>query len=90
MEMAKKVEGVKPEWLLGLAFTTSEAKKVEKDGRKSTTFIPVERPLKEGDLVDWKDKGDSVVLVAGDGKKYTVKKSGSAFSEKSGDKSNKF
>lgn len=63
--------------LEGLTFSTSEGKKIKKDGKDKTQYIPVERPLKPDDVLDWKDLGDySVSIVTKDGQKYRVQKKG--------------
>ena len=62
-------------WLKGFTFRSRKAgTPKEKDGIKIKTFVPIERDLKEGDILSWKDKGDHVVLVTADGQKLTVKK----------------
>lgn len=61
-------------WLEGLKFKTSEEKIVEEEGRKVKKFIPKERPLKESDILGWKDNGNSIVLVTADGQKVSVNK----------------
>ena len=61
-------------WLEGLKFKTSEAKVTEKEGRKIREFVPSVRPLKEADVLDWKDYGGSIVLVTADGQKVMVSK----------------
>ncbi len=61
--------------LKGLKFRTSEGREiVDENGKKKTKFIPIERALKPGDVLSWKDKGDVVVIVAKDGTKHTVAK----------------
>lgn len=67
-------KSIDAKFLDGLTFSTSEAKKVKKDGQEKTQYIPVERPLRPGDVIDWKDLGDSVTIVTADGKKYSVDK----------------
>lgn len=61
-------------YLDGLVFNDVEKKKGTKDGRPVTQNIPVERPLTADDVLDWKDCGDTVVIVAADGRKHTVPK----------------
>jgi hypothetical protein len=70
-----------PKWLEGLKFHYANKKIVEKNGRKTLQAIPMERPLKEEDLLElpngersWRDLGDKVVIVTKDGRKYTVEK----------------
>ncbi len=74
-------------WLEGLTYRSSEKKKAVKDGRPVTQNIPTERPLKTEDILDWKDVGDAVVIVAADGQKHKVPKGGriaAAADEKNG------
>lgn len=61
-------------YLKGLKCKSSEGKQVVEDGRKVTKYTPVERDLRSEDVLDWKDCGDKVVLVAADGQKHTVSK----------------
>jgi hypothetical protein len=63
-----------PKWLEGLKFSFAEKEMIEKNGRKTLKATPKKRPLKEEDLLSWKDYGDRVVIATNDGKKYTVKK----------------
>ncbi len=63
-------------YLKGLKFHSAESKTVVEDGRKVKKFMPTERPLEPEDVLSWKDKGDSVVIVTADGRKVTVSKSG--------------
>jgi len=65
---------IDPKFLKGLKFHGAEPKVVEKDGRKVNQNIPFERPLKEADVLDFKDAGDTVIIVTKDGRKYTVDK----------------
>ena len=67
------MEEINAKFLRGLTYKTSEAKKSKDDnGKEKTAFIPVERALKPEDVLDWKDRGDAVVIVAKDGRKYRV------------------
>lgn len=62
-------------FLKGLTYKTSEAKKSKDDnGKEKTAFIPVERALKPEDVLGWKDRGNTVVIVAKDGRKYRIEK----------------
>ena len=61
-------------WLEGLKFHYAEKNMVEKNGRKTLQAIAKQRPLREEDILNWKDYGDKVVIVTNDGKKYTVEK----------------
>lgn len=68
-------EKIDAKWLRGLKFKTSEGREVaDEGGKKKTKYIPVERALKPDDVLSWKDRGDAVVIVAGDGSKHTVAK----------------
>lgn len=75
--------------LEGLTFTGSEGKTAEKDGRKVKKNIPFERPLAPEDVLDFKEVGDTVVIVAKDGRKHTVKKNGETDQPKGDDKRKK-
>jgi hypothetical protein len=68
------VQGLNPQWLKGLTYRGTTAKPVEEDGRKKVTYVTFERPLEAGDVLDWKDKGTTVVIVTKDGRKYSVSK----------------
>jgi len=59
-----------------LVFYETEKTMVEKNGRKTLQAIRKSRPLKEEDVLNWKDYGDKVVIVTKNGKKYTIKKKG--------------
>jgi hypothetical protein len=62
-------------WLNGLKFSTTRIEKVKgEDGKVEKKIMPVIRPLKEDDLLDWKVRGNQVVLVAADGQKHRVEK----------------
>ena len=63
-----------PKWLDNLKFHTAEDKIIEKNGRKVHQAVPIERPLKENDLLGWKDYGDKIVIATKDGRKYHIKK----------------
>ncbi len=67
---------IKPKYLEGLKFHGAESKVVEKDGRKVQQNVPFERDLTADDVLDWKEKGDFVIIVTKDGRKYNVSKSG--------------
>lgn len=62
--------------LKGLTFKTAEIRetKDENSGKPIKKSLPVERALKPADVLDWKDLGDTVVIVAKDGRKYRVEK----------------
>lgn len=62
-------------YLAGLKFRTSEAKEIKgDDGRPGKQHIPKECALRPEHVLDWKDTGDSIVLVTADGKKHKVSK----------------
>lgn len=78
---SKEVQAPKldAKWLTGLVFKTSalheEREGGKKDGRViSKEWRKIDRPLTVSDILDWRDNGDSVVIVAGDGRKYAVAK----------------
>jgi hypothetical protein len=68
---AKKFD---PAWLKGLTYSFAEDEVIEKNGRKVHRPIAKKRPLKETDLMSWKDHGETIVIATKDGKKYSVKK----------------
>jgi len=68
------MEKIDVKLLEGLTFRTSEPKKVKKDGVEKTQYIPVERPLKPDDVLDWKDMVEDVIVVVKDGKKHRIPK----------------
>lgn len=57
-------------FLKGLTFRSSKPVK----GEEGTKHQPIERALKPADVLDWLDKGDTVVIVTADGRKYQVDK----------------
>jgi hypothetical protein len=60
--------------LEGLVYRSAEKKEqAGKDGKKKIN-VPIERPLEPSDVLDWKDYGDYVVIVAADGQKHRVEK----------------
>ena len=61
-------EQIDKKYLAGLKFKSS------KKDKESGAFVPTERALQPADVLDWKDKGDTVVIVTADGKKHTVNK----------------
>ena len=63
-------EAIDKKYLEGLVFKSSKPKKTE----EGTINVPTERPLAPGDVLDWKDIGTGVIIVTGDGQKYTVAK----------------
>ena len=65
---------IESRYLREIKMTGAEEKKVEKDGRKTTQFIPWERQAKEEDVLKYEDNGDSVHIVMKDGRKYDVPK----------------
>ncbi len=61
-------------YLQGIKMTGSTEKEIDRDGRKTKTYIPWERPATEEDVLSWKDYGSYLVIAINDGKKYTVEK----------------
>jgi hypothetical protein len=59
-------------YLEGLTFSGSKPVKVKKDGADKIDNQKFERSLTADDVLDWKDAGDSVVIISKDGKKYNV------------------
>lgn len=69
------MEQIDRKLLKGLKFRTSEAKTVtDENGVKKKKYFPTERALEPDDVLAWKDQGDVVVIVAGDGQKHRVEK----------------
>ena len=69
------MEAINSKLLRGLRFRTSEPKtSQDENGVKKTRHYPMDRALRPDDVLDWKDKGDKVVIVTNDGQKYTVAK----------------
>lgn len=67
-------EAIDKKLLEGLVYKSSKPKKTE----EGTVHVPTERPLQPGDVLDWKDNGNTVTIVAGDGQKHVVKKAAKA------------
>jgi len=67
-------EAIDKKFLAGLTFRTSNAKKVQGEDGTKVQHVPVERPLKPADVLDWVEKDDTVVIVAADGRKHEVSK----------------
>ena len=63
-------EAIDKKYLEGLVFKSSKAKK----GDNGTVHTPTERPLTPADVLDWRDNGKELVIVAADGQKYRVAK----------------
>lgn len=57
-------------FLKGLTFRSSKPVK----GQDGTRHQPTERALKPSDVLNWIDQGETVVIVAADGRKYNVNK----------------
>lgn len=73
-QVEQQAPGLDSKWLKGLTFKTAEEKKFKEDGKETTRMVPVERALQVGDVLDWKDNGETVVIVTADGQKYEVGK----------------
>ena len=63
-------ETIDKKHLTGLVYRSSKQKKTE----EGIVNIPTETPLTPANVLDWKDNGASVTIVAADGQKHTVKK----------------
>lgn len=61
-----------PKYLEGLTYSGAEPRQVMVDGVEKTRNIPLIRPLQPDDVLSWTDKGDAVVIVTTDGRKYCV------------------
>jgi hypothetical protein len=63
-------------WLKDVMVTDHVEKPVVKNGKttKETTKVAEAREATEADVLDWSDKGDTVVIVTKDGRKLSVKK----------------
>ncbi|MCE5265723.1 MAG: hypothetical protein LLG97_19615 [Deltaproteobacteria bacterium] len=69
------MEQIDGKLLKGLKFRTAEEKVVQdENGGKKKKYFPIERQLKPEDVLSWKDLGDAVSIVAGDGQKHRVEK----------------
>lgn len=64
-------QAIDGKFLKGLTFRSS---KPVKDGDGNIKHQPTERALKPSDVLDWTEKGDTVVIVTADGQKHTVDK----------------
>lgn len=63
----------------GLVYTTAKRKEVAENGSRRVTYMPVERPLKTGDILSETEHDGFTTIVTGDGRKYdipAVKKTG--------------
>jgi len=66
--MAEQIDG---KWLKGLLFRTSERKQPKGEAAR---HVPVERKLRPSDVLDWRDTGETLVIVTADGRKHIVDK----------------
>jgi len=64
-------QAIDRKFLKGLTFRSSKTVKGE-DGSKK--YQATERALTPSDVLDWLDKGETVVVVTADGRKYEVNK----------------
>lgn len=62
---------IKETYLTGLTFKSSKPVKGEGD---KITHQATERALRPDDVLNWTDQGETVVIVAADGRKYRVVK----------------
>lgn len=68
-----------PKWLAGIKFSTAETRKVDDgNGNEVARNFPVKLDAAPEHVLDWADKGATVVIVMKDGKKYTVDKASAA------------
>ncbi|WP_028318955.1 hypothetical protein [Desulfobulbus elongatus] len=58
------------QYLAGLTLRTSE----RLEGENGRRWVPVERPLTPADVLAVSDLGDTVVIVAADGRKHVIAK----------------
>lgn len=68
------MDKIESKYLEGIKMTGSTEKIVEKDGRKTATYIPWERQAKEEDVLKYEDFPDHVHIVIKDGRKYDPSK----------------
>lgn len=66
--------GIDTKWLKGLTFRTSESRTVREDGQTVVRHFPVERALKPENVLDFKEYGTEIIIVAADGQKHRVVK----------------
>lgn len=70
-------------YLEGLTFSGAEEKTIKVDGKDKVKNIPFTRAATPEDVLDWKDKGDTIGIVMNDGMKYEIEKgSGKAVEKK--------
>jgi len=65
---------VNPLWLEGLLFRDAKLDREEIEGRPKMISTPIKRPLRVGDVLDYRidQDNETVTLVTTDGQKYTV------------------
>ncbi len=61
-------------YLKGLTFQTSEKRTVREENKLVERFYPKELPLAPEHVLDVKDVGDALIIVAADGRKHRVAK----------------
>jgi len=69
-------KAIEAKYLMGLTITVLAEKKIKGADGEEIRRVPVERELTPEDVLDWKDKGDAVTIVAADGTKHIVSKRG--------------
>ena len=69
--MAKPID---KKYLAGLTFSGANVEDSEEDGKTVKRSVPFRRDLEQGDVLDWLDNGDSIIIVTADGRKHTVSK----------------
>ena len=63
---------VEAKYLKGLKFTGATSKEVVVNGKKRKKWTPFERALVPADVLAFAERGDNIVIVAGDGQKHIV------------------
>jgi hypothetical protein len=63
-------EPINKKYLSGLKYRTNQVK----NSAEGKIFVPVERKLTPGDVLDWREEGSELIIVTGDGRKYRVER----------------
>jgi len=69
-----EIKQIDPDYIKGLKFHYAEKKMVEKDGKMTWEYKPLERALKPEDVIGSRDYGDRIVIVTADGQKLELYK----------------
>lgn len=72
-------EQIDKKYLAGLKYKSSEKDK------ESGAFVSTKRQLQPADVLDWAEKGDTVIIVTADGQKHKVSKKAAEKSKPEGD-----